>query len=189
MAGDIFAGAQAAYDECVEDLRKMARFAESVDPKYNARLILNRFDVLLQYSLLQIALADGYLHVGECAFIKDLAQYSDLCIFLNECGFDDVTWYKIYNTRESYLNRILDDSKDVVVRMSADFITIFSVTDALTEYDFLADLRKNVMLMILATCQADGNAQVIELANDCLIIDIINKIEESKKEIIEKRDV
>ena len=181
---DIFTIAKAAYDDSIEDLRRMTKLFEMALADYDGRVTLNQFDILLQYSLLQVALADGYLHVGECMFIKDLAQYSDFCIFLNQNGFHNVTWADIYNTRESYLNRLLDDAKELIVDLSKDFITVFANVDSITEYDYLSDLKRNVTAMVLATCQADGKAEAIELSNGCLIFNALEAIEQRKEKLI-----
>lgn len=183
---DIFTIAKAAYDDSINDLRKMTKFFERVNPKCNPRLILNRFDVMLQYSLLQIALVDGFLSVDECLFIKELPQYSDFCVFLEEQGFKDVTWEKIYNTRESFLNRVLDDAQDIMTDFAQEFVQIFAAGDFISSYDFLADLKKNVLAIVFATCKADGRVSEDELEAECLIIGTLHAIEEREKELAQE---
>ena len=190
MSTRIFDLAKAAYDDSINDLRNMtnitAKALRQMGASYDPRVTLNQFDILLQYSMLQIALADGYLDENEVLFIRDVAQYSDFCVFLNQHGFEDVTWQKIYNTRESTLNRILDDAKADIMDLSEDFITVFATCDAITEYDFVSDLKRNVVALILATCQADGDAEASELNNGCLIVSAISEIER-RKSLIESR--
>ena len=185
MSTQIFNAAIAAYEDSINDLRNMTNMVASImrnqGKSYEPRITLNQFDILLQYSMLQIALADGYLDESEALFIKDIAQYSDFCVFLNQHGFNNVTWQTIYNTRESTLNSLLDEAKADIMELSEDFITVFSLVDAATDYNFVDDLKRNVLVIVLATCQADGHADAIELNNGCLIVSAINEIERRKK--------
>ena len=184
---NVFREAVSAYEDSINDLRMITKSFEKYSREnggnYNARYTLNQFDILLQYSLLQMALADGFLHENEVFFIKEITQYADLCDYLEDCGYDDVTWKKIYNTRESTLNRILDDVQDDVMRISKDFVVLFTVFDAATDYDYLKDLINNISKIAYALCAADGNAEKIELNNGCLIIDVLAEITVKKEQL------
>ena len=147
--------------------------------KFETRILLNQFDVLLQYSLLQVALADGTLAGEELTFIMDLSQYYPLPEFLKTVGYTNATWQVIYNTNEQKLNGIVKEVEDSVVKLSQDFINIFSAYDSATDYNYFNDLKRNISKIIAATCQADGNSETRELNKGCLIIDALAQI--SKK--------
>ncbi len=175
---NIYEVAQRAYDQSIKALRGMTKLIELAVDDYDGRVTLNQFDILLQYSLLQVALADGYLNVHECLFIKELTRYSDFCVFLNQRGFHDVTWLTIYNTNEEFLRELLMAAEDAIIELSKDFIFVFSLIDSVTEYDYVSDLKRNIILMIMATCQSDGHAESDELGNGCLIVDVVNVVED-----------
>ena len=182
----VYEQAIAAYEDSVNDLKNMGKvfqqFAAQKGVSYDPRVTLNQFDILLQYSMLQVALADGHLDAAEINFIKDIAQYSDFCFFLQEHGFSNASWQAIYNTRESKLNRILDDAEATIIHLSQDFIDIFALCDAVSGYDFLADLKENVITMIFATCKADGVAEKSEINSGCLILGALGAIEKRIRE-------
>ena len=181
----IFDEAKAAYKKCINDLTVMGNATEQVmakkGKKFETRILLNQFDVLLQYSLLQVALADGTLAGEELTFIMDLSQYYPLPEFFKSVGYKNATWQVIYNTNEQKLNDIVAEIKDSVVKLSEDFINIFSAYDSAADHNYFEDLKRNVGLIIAATCQADGKAEEREIKNGCLIIDAMAKINQLKK--------
>lgn len=177
---NIYDAAKAAYKDCIGDLTVMGRATEEImerqGKKFNTRILLNQFDVLLQYSLLQLALADGHLAGEELSFICDLVQYYELPEFLKSVGYKNATWQVIYNTQEQKLNSIVSEIENDVIKLSLDFINIFAAFDSATEYDYFEDLKTNISVIIAATCQADGRAEERELGNGCLIVDAMAKI-------------
>lgn len=176
----IFDAAKAAYGDCISDLMTMGAATEEVmakqGKKFSTRILLNQFDVLLQYSMLQIALKDGYLANEELSFICSLAKYYALPDFLKTVGYSNATWQVIYNTQEQKLNSIVAEIKNDVAKLSMDFINIFSAFDAVTSYDFFEDLKDNVATIIAAVCQADGKTEEREYRSGCLIIDAMAAI-------------
>lgn len=181
----IFDAAKAAYKDCINDLTVMGKATEQIMAKkgknFSTRVLLNQFDVLLQYSLLQLALADGTLAGEELSFIMDLAQYYPLPDFLKAVGYKNATWQVIFNTQEQKLSGIVDEVEDAVVDLSQDFINIFSAFDSATEYSYFDDLKRNIGIIIAATCQADGKAEARELENGCLIVFAMVQIEKQIK--------
>lgn len=181
----IFDAAKAAYKDCINDLTVMGKATEQVMAKkgknFNTRVLLNQFDVLLQYSLLQLALADGTLAGEELSFIMDLSEYYPLPEFLKSVGYKNATWQVIYNTQEQKLSGIVEEIEDAVIALSLDFINIFSAFDSATQYNYFEDLKRNITIIITATCQADGKAEEREIENGCLIIDAMAKINQLKK--------
>lgn len=177
---NIFDAAKAAYKDCINDLTVMGKATEQVmakkGKKFDTRILLNQFDVLLQYSLLQLALADGNLAGEELTFIMDLSQYYPLPEFFKSVGYKNATWQVIYNTQEQKLSNIVEEAEEAVIKLSVDFINIFSAFDSATEYDYFKDLKNNISIIIAATCQADGKAEDCEIENGCLIIDAMAQI-------------
>lgn len=177
---NIFDTAKLAYRDSVHDLTVMSAtmgtLVKQNGGQFDTRYILERFDILLQYSLLQIAVADSKLISNELAFIKELAEHGDFCDYLKSIGYSNASWASIYNTDQSMIREILEQSREDMIKMSTDYIMLFSAFDAASEYDYLADLSRNVAIIISATCQADGIAQSSELDNGCLILNVIEAI-------------
>lgn len=176
----IFDQGKAAYDKCMRDLTVMGDATVEVmakkGKKFDTRILLNQFDVLLQYSLLQVALADGTLAGEELTYIMDLSKYYPLPEFLKTVGYKNATWQVIYNTEEGKLGGILKEIENDVITLSNDLINIFSAFDSASEHDYFKDLKNNVELIIKATGQADGDAKEVELKRQCLIRDVMSQI-------------
>lgn len=176
----IFDSAKAAYDKCINVLTIMGKATEQVQAKkgkkFSTQVLLNQFDVVLQYSLLEISLADEHLAGEELTFIMDTAKHYELPEFLKSAGYANATWQVIYNTEEKKLGNILAELKDRVIGLSADFENIFSAYDSASTHDYFSDFYQNIRLLIRATAQADGEAKACELEKGCLILDALARI-------------
>ena len=181
----IFDQAKEAYKNCMNDLTAMGKATEQImaqkGKKFETRILLNQFDVLLQYSLLQVALADGTLAGEELTFIMDLSQHYPLPEFFKTVGYKNATWQVIYNTNEKKLGDILKELEEDVIKLSMDFINIFSAYDNASNHKHFDDLKRNVSTIIAATCQADGNSEARELNSSCMIKDALAKISKRLK--------
>lgn len=66
---NIFDEAIEAYDRCISVLsiftETYKRFCDDNKIEYDPEVTLSQFDLVLQYSMLQLALNDGYLDEGE----------------------------------------------------------------------------------------------------------------------------
>lgn len=176
--------AKGAYQDCINDLRKMAKLMDGVVSQrgidYEPKSVLRDFDILLQYSMLQVAVADDILTKDEIQFIQNITAYGDFCTFLSAVAKYEITWEGLYYSDESDIKSVLNDMNDIIHMLAKTFITTFAVVDSATEYNYLADLKRNVTIMILATCKADGEIEDSEFSNGCLIIDIVEEIENRK---------
>ena len=171
-----------AYDEAtntIEEMFNMFKLAlANKGSSFNVRTELNGFDVLLQYSMMQVALKDDYLHVEEVKLIRDLSKYCDFCDYLNQRGYRNVTWQMVLNTDERTLKSILSDYQDDMINLSKDFIAVFSLVDkAIVERRYLDELKDQVAKIIGAVAYADGELDDTELSGSCMIISAIQVIE------------
>ena len=182
MSGiNIFELAQAAYADSVNDVKNMAQLIEKVlksaGQKYDYKITLQQFDILLQYSLLQIAVADNDIDKNEIAFIRELTTYGDLCNYLSITSGNKIEWDTILYASESVVKSLLNTLETPIKRLADEFMAMFVAVDKAVEYDFLGDLKNNVTAIILAACRAEGEARREELTQSCMIIYVINEIE------------
>lgn len=187
MKTNIFEKAMNAYVEVMNTAKEMFKVhqdaLESEGKQFSVRVALNQLDVIIQYSMLQIALNDNNLDKNEVLFIKTMSQYCDFCDFLNQCGYKNVTWDVIYNSDEQVLKQILKETLESVVSLSNDFIKVFSLIDAMIkERNYLEILYNDFCSIIAAVMQADGKVYKEELSRGCLLVDLINVISEQKEE-------
>lgn len=179
---NIFEIAQAAYKDSLNDIKNMSQLVEKVlknaGQKYDYKITLKQFDILLQYSLLQIAVADNDIDENEIAFIRDITQCGDLCDYLRIGTGKKIEWDDILNAGAPIIKSLLDTIRDAIIKLAHEFVAMFVSVDKTIEYDFLGDLKRNVTAMILATCRADGQERAEELTNGCLIISVIKTMEQ-----------
>ena len=178
----IFEGCQRLYKECYDNLRKMsciiARYMEAINQDWNPRLTTLKFDIVLQYSLLQIAVSDFDFDQNEVIFIRDLTEQGDYVQYINSIAHTNFTWDDFYNTRVCDIRKILRDTKNLMLDLSEEFITVFALCDKFTEYDYVANLEKNITLIILGLSKMDSEITESEMNEDCLIFATIDRIKE-----------
>lgn len=170
----IQAAAREAYAKTMTMLEKVFKVGESSlksqGINFNAQVTLNRFDALLQFSMLQVALHDGYMHIDELKFISSLSHYCDFCDYLNQSGYHDVTWQTIWNTPESELQSVLKRFENNMRELNKDFVITFSAIDSLiTEFDFTSELAANIAVILAGVSVADNDLDAHEVRN-CLIM-------------------
>ena len=171
-----------AYNQSTKTLKTVFSLFKFVEEKngntFDVRVALNRFDVLLQHSMLQVALEDGYLHVEEVKLIRDLSKYCDFCGYLNQRGYKNVTWQMVLNTDEDTLKSILLEYNNDIDDLSKEFVAVFAIFDkAITEHNFIDLLKKQVNLILCAVVAADDDINREEIGDDCLILNALLAIE------------
>lgn len=180
---NVYQRALQAYKNTLSDLTVMGLITETVSEskgqKFDSSLLLEQFDIMLQYSMLQLALADGRLSLGELQFIKDLTEKGDLCEFLKEEGYSNATWYSIYSMDETRISKILKDCKSDMKKVSHDFTVMFSSFSLNKGAEYLTSLKNNIADVLIAIISADGRRDEKEAdqINDCLIVDVVCEIE------------
>ena len=171
-----------AYNQSTKTLEAMFKLFKLLKERngesFDVRVALNRFDVLLQYSMMQVALRDGYLHVEEVKLIRDLSKYCDFCGYLNQRGHKDVTWQMVLNTDEDTLKSIISNYNSDMIELNTEFVAVFSLIDkAITEHNYIDLLKKQVFTMLSAVSAADDDFNVEEIGSDCLILHALFAIE------------
>lgn len=172
------------YDDCYDILDRMSagikEIMESKGVNYNPEVTLIKFDILLQYSLLQIASADYEIDRNELIFIRDLTKKGDLVNYLNTLSDSQISWDNIYQGDIFDLRGILDSIKDKIKKLSEEFIVVFATCDLATEHNYLADLTRNINCIIVGLAAMDGEITSTEMDSDCLILHTLDEIKKIK---------
>lgn len=91
MEKNVFEEAAKAYVAVMNTATEMFKFHQQSmanDGKnFDVRVGLNQLDVIIQYSMLQVALNDCNLDENEVSFIKSMSQFCDFCDYLNQAGY------------------------------------------------------------------------------------------------------
>lgn len=181
----IFNSCRELYKKCYGDVRLMsceiAKYMESQGKNWDPRITVAKFDIVLQYSLLQVAVADFDFDRNEMIFIRDITEQGDFVNYINAMANTDITWDGLFNSSVSDIRKFLRDIKDVIEELSDEFVQVFALCDKLTQYDFVSDLEDNVVLIIAGLAKMDGTITASEITQTYLIMEAINRIKRLKR--------
>ncbi|MCI6788567.1 MAG: hypothetical protein MR606_01745 [Mollicutes bacterium] len=173
---------KASYDVVKNMSCSVGACLEKANVAFDPRITCMKFDIVFQYSLLQIATKDFFLNKDEVIFIRDLTE-SDILDIINASENTDYTWEEIYNLPITTIRKILSDVESPMETLGQEVVNIFSLCDKITEYDYVSDLEKNVRLIISALSLIDGNTDNSKSSQNCLILKLIKKIKKEKNKI------
>ncbi len=180
----IFEVCREAYKKCYDNVKAMscsiARIMEKKGIEWDPKITSGKFDIILQYSLLQIAAADYDFDRNEMIFIRDLTEQGDLVNYMNSITKPSITWEELYDCSVIEIRAALRRIEGIMVNLSDEFINVFAICDVATEYNYLYDLEDNILLIIAGLAKMDGAITDSELNQGCLIIGAINKIKKLK---------
>ncbi len=168
-----------AYSSATELLGQMLTAAATVEHQDSefCQRELAKFDVMLQYSLLQIAVADGSLKGEELGFIYDIAKYGDYCKYLQAISNKPITWEVIYGTEESGLQELLAGTDEAMIDLGENFIRVFALLDMADKDTSYANLMIEYLeKIVFATMYSDGKPEEAELNNGCLVLSVFHNI-------------
>lgn len=141
--------AQESYSNIVSILEEMAdtftKYAEENSIKFSTKSLLSSFDVVLQHSLLQIAVADYTVSANEILFLRDLTKHGDWVDFFNSKNYQEqkLNWTIVYKSKLEDLNKLLETAKDDVQKMADSIICIFAAYDLATPEDYATQFKIN----------------------------------------------
>lgn len=183
----IYDGCKKIYNNCYDMIEGMSfdtkRYLDSQGTTdYNPEEILIKFDIILQYSLLQIATADYEIDRNELIFIRDLTEKGDLVNYLNSLGGTPISWDTIYHADVLEIRKFLESLKKRIADLSQEFIFVFTTCDLDTpQHDYLSDLTADVLCIIDGLASMDGKIERSEEMADCFVLHVLKVIEKLKK--------
>lgn len=185
----VFEACKNLYGQSFGIVKEMAKaiaqyYEETQGNEFDPGITEIKFELLMQHSLLQVASADFELHADELIFIRDLAIKFDWVDFYNSLEKTDLTWEEIYHMSVTDFRRKLKSSEKAINAMADEVVNVFAICDAVLEdHDLVAELEKNVELIIKGVASMDGSFSDVELNAPTLIEDVIRRIKKQKKEL------
>lgn len=184
----IFDKCKLAYKVTCADISAMGDWlSERLDngkkERFNSELLCKNFDIVLQFSLLQIAVVDNDLDSKEVVFIRDLTINGDLIEYLNSLVENKIDWETVYNADVFELKGLLKDIEPLMESLSNDLATAFAICDASTVHNYVSDLKTSIMTIINGLGKMDGDFSYLEQHADCLIVRVISEIENKKEKL------
>lgn len=184
----IFDKCKLAYKGTCVDISMMGHWlSERLDngkkERFNSKLLCKNFDIILQFSLLQIAVADYDLDSKELVFIRDLTINGDLIEYLNSLVEYKISWNTIYNADVIELKGLLKDIEPLMESLSNDLATAFAICDASTVHNYVSDLKTSIIVIVNGLGKMDGDFSYLEQHADCLVIRLASEIERRKQKL------
>lgn len=138
---DLFDAATVSYGNARKLVSKMGEIVSKAHPDFSVKMAYLKLDVIVQYTLLEIALADGQFLPIEGEFIDKITDTFDVINL-----FDNVP--RGMNWKWFAQNKSFSDIKSVIGKLRSmarehmnDFAKLFAVVDAaIPQYDILGEL-------------------------------------------------
>ena len=178
----IFEKSELLYSAIIKDISQMAKTVsdslKKSGKRFEPEITVMKFDIVFQFSLLQVACSDSDLAENELGFIRDLTEYADFCDFLasDDGEFKDVTWDKLMSYKADEAEALLDKVEDRVRSVSEEVVNVFALYDKASKHDHLSDLSDNVFGVISGLALADGDEDSEDLKKKVLIFECLDKI-------------
>ena len=158
-------------------------FQKDKGKSFDVKDALVKFDVLLQFSMMQVALENNSLHIDEAKIIRDMSKYCDFCDYLNNNGFQNVTWQKVYDCKESSLQEIVTEHQDVMVKANMELVAMLMLFKGTENgVEFFESLKQLVFVILASVSASDGNFDKAEVTQQCLILQALAAAEQLAEE-------
>lgn len=162
---ELFARAEGAYDRAIALIRSMdetfqrAAFREEGQARYDTRITLYQFDLILQAILLNMALIDGNFHRLERRLIQRITDYGDLTVYLRREGSfgPELSWDSLAALAAPEQRRLLEQLPDVLEQTCRSFVQPLALVDASERsVDFLEQLEGELGEIAGSLSDVDG---------------------------------
>lgn len=174
-AQELFDKAVVSYDSCIKLIRTMDETFQNVafknDPssRYDTRVTLAQFDMILQAVLLSMALSDGNFDRMEQQFVDKITDYGDLLTFIKQDskGQLDLTWSQVASLSPSTQQKLVDALPAILNKLCESFVKPLAIVDkAIDQIDFLDKIETEIATICVCLSYVDGNSDKNE-ANAC----------------------
>lgn len=154
---ELYAKACDRYNDSIDLLTAMSECVCAVKPDYDSQFARCQFDIILQYTLLRAAIADGKFTAIEGRFIDEITcTYDILHLFDNVPDGMGWEWLAEHSGYKDIVAMI-----DVLQKRAENhmefFCSTFAIVDAFTsEFDELQMLIENISAIAIYFVNLDG---------------------------------
>ena len=180
----IFENCKSMYLDIINDIGKMAScIAASMraeGKEFDPEVTVMKFDLILQYSLLQTACSDFDLARAEIEFIKELTVYADFCDYMSNAygNGSKMTWEDLYNADVNDVRALLSAHENGIRELSDEVVSVFAIYDKAADHNYFADLTDNIFGIVSGLAFMDGDENSEDLRQRIFIFEFLDKIEE-----------
>lgn len=166
-AQELFDKATVAYDNAIKMIRTMDETFQSVafknDPskRYDTRVTLAQFDMILQAVLLTMALSDGNFDRLEQQFVEKITDYGDLLVYIRKDseGQLDLAWDQVAMLSPNIQQQLVSALPAILNQLCESFVKPLAIVDkAVEQVDFLDKLEDEIATICVCLSYVDGNS-------------------------------
>lgn len=172
----LFENATCRYNQARALLGEMCVYVSRRNPKFEVTNILCEFDILVQYVLLKVALADGKFLPIEGAFIDQITDSYDILRLFSD-NETKMKWaWAGANLRFSDIEFVVGKVEKLADGYIADFAQFFAVVDAeIPTRNYASELVSclNDIAVSFVRCDGKGDKMeivaIVEVVRQCLV--------------------
>lgn len=154
------------YDEAIELIKALDQtfqkvaFENAPGKRYDVKITLAQFDVILQAILLQQAVADGRFDRLEQQFIEKITDYGDLLTYIRKDsnGQLDLSWQQLASLDVGTVRKLADILPNVLSKVCDSFVEPLAIVDkAIRDIDFFDKLTDHIAAICAMLGIVDGD--------------------------------
>ena len=190
MNREHFIEAKHAYQNTIEILNKTLEiFNQNVpeDKRVEPRAFQIKFDLLLQHSLINIAISDEDMFSDELVLIHDITDIGDIVLFFRDVYKSEITWEQLYKMNPSEVAKMLKEQEENMSYLGDDFVKVVSIVDAVvTDYDIAQMLFHEISNLVKILMVLDGDVKEdLDKVNNSFILHLFNEVASRREKIRE----
>ncbi len=157
MSQKLFDDAVKYYNATISAINVMSEAVQKAMPQFTPEVARCQFDIILQYTLLKVAVADGKFEPVEGEFIDKITDSFDI-IRLFEDVPAGMNWQWLANNAPiSDIAKIIDQAGELAKQHMEAFAQVFAVLDACSEkVDELSLVCEGLMMIAACFSFLDG---------------------------------
>lgn len=159
----LFDGAYSEYLQARDIIAEMCGKAETMGLNYPVKTAFCQFDIIVQYVLLRIALADGKFTEIEGEFIDKLTDSYDVLSLFGADESDRKWGFAGANLTFEQIKRVIDKVEQLAHCHMRQFVHTFALVDGQTSEDYIQELCRLVKNVAGAFILADKHGSRSEI--------------------------
>lgn len=176
------------YANAIDEVEKLGGTFEDemkkVQHDFSKEYFCWMFEILLQFSLLEISWVDGRIDPREIFITNKITKYGDLMSLANEALKTDINWEDLIETDPDYVRKLLASLKGALEPMQNTFTSQFAVFDKIDVANSLEEVISGVVAMFVTFMNVDGEVtdEEKEAAKKTLMVETLIIIDGLMKE-------
>lgn len=167
------------YEELEKMILAMAERINKDNPDkvLDPTFFMKAFDIVLQYSLLQLSAADQKIDPVEVLFVKEITKYADFAAYLSEkYNIKDLDWSVFIETNVNEIKDILKNEEKNVQNIATQLEMMIAFFHLQLGDEFIKTLVGHMIEIVKELIVIDNDRSDAEFANNIFINNFLNAV-------------